>query len=72
VLHKIGRSLVRVMRNHREIQFVVLSNIVELARTTPELFRRYLKDFYIAVRDDSRVGVAVAASADACQRARAA
>lgn len=50
LLHRIGRSLVRVMRNYREIQFVVLSNIVDLARTTPELFRRYLKDFYIGVR----------------------
>jgi AP-3 complex subunit beta len=49
-LHRIGRSLVRVMRNHREVQYVVLSNIVDMARTTPELFRRYLKDFYIAVR----------------------
>jgi AP-3 complex subunit beta len=55
VLHRIGRSLVRVMRNHREVQFVVLTNIVELARTTPELFVRYLKDFFIAESEPSFV-----------------
>ena len=38
------------MRNYREVQFVVLSNVVELARQTPDLFRKYIKDFYISVR----------------------
>ena len=53
------------MRNHREIQFVVLSNVVELARQTPDLFRKYIKDFYISVR-----GVACGGLAGSQRRAR--
>ena len=48
-LNKIGRSLVRIMRNYREIQFIVLSNMVEFAHLAPDMFRKYIKDFFIAV-----------------------
>ncbi len=47
---RVGRALVRVMRGHREITYVVLTNIVEFARAAPEMFRKYIKDFFIAVR----------------------
>jgi hypothetical protein len=50
VLGRIGRALVRVMRGHREVTYVVLTNCVEFARAQPDMFRRYLKDFFIAVR----------------------
>lgn len=46
---KIGKALVRIMRTHREVQFVVLTNIVEFAKQSPDLFRKYLKDFFISV-----------------------
>jgi AP-3 complex subunit beta len=46
---RIGRALVRIMRGHREVQYIILSNLVAFAKKTPELFRRYLKDFFIAV-----------------------
>ena len=46
----VGRALVRVMRNHRGIQFIILSNISVFAATAPNMFRKYLKDFYAAVR----------------------
>ena len=48
MLPKVGRALVRVSRNYREIQFIVLSNIVTLARSTPSMFRDYIKDFFVA------------------------
>jgi AP-3 complex subunit beta len=47
-LPKVGRALVRVCRNYREIQYVVLSNIVTLARASPAMFRDYAKDFFVA------------------------
>lgn len=46
----IGKALVHVMRNHREVEFVVLSNIASIAATNPGMFRKYLKDFYVGVR----------------------
>lgn len=46
----IGRALVRTMRSHREIEFVMLSNIVSMAASNPGMFRKYIKDFYVAVR----------------------
>jgi AP-3 complex subunit beta len=46
---KIGRALVRIMRSAREVQYIVLTNIVTFAREAPDLFRKYLKDFFVAV-----------------------
>jgi len=55
---RVGRSLVRIMRGHREVTYVVLTNIVEFAKRVPEMFRKYLKDFFIAVRQpDSSTAV---------------
>lgn len=45
----IGRALVRVMRNHREIQFVVLKTIVTIAADRPGIFEPFLKNFFITV-----------------------
>ncbi len=45
----VGKAVVRVMRNHREIQFVVLTNIAVMAAENPAMFRKYIKDFYVAV-----------------------
>ncbi len=56
-MEAVGRALVRTMRNHRGIQYVILNNIASLAATSPDTFRKYLKDFYAVVR--------------ACKRARA-
>jgi AP-3 complex subunit beta len=50
ILGRIGRALVRIMRGYREVTYIVLTNIVEFAKQSPEMFRKYLKDFYIAVR----------------------
>ena len=54
----IGRALVRVMRNHREIQYVVLKCIIALAEDRPVIFEPFLKNFFITVRRPrSRHGV---------------
>ena len=47
---RIGKALVRIMRGNREVTYVVLTNCVEFARAAPEMFKKYLKDFFIAVR----------------------
>ena len=47
VMTRVGRALVRCMRNHREIQYVLLANIVTLAGANPGMFRPYLRDFFV-------------------------
>jgi hypothetical protein len=49
-LEAVGKALVRVMRNYRGIQYVLLTNISALAAVAPDMFRKYLKDFYAVVR----------------------
>merc|ERR1719163_2088665 len=51
----IGRALVRVMRNHREIQYVVLKCIIALAEDRPVIFEPFLKNFFITVGEPSFV-----------------
>lgn len=46
-LAKIVKPLVRLSRNKRNIQFIVLTNIATMACALPTLFRPYLKDFFI-------------------------
>ena len=47
----LGRALVRILRNKREIQFVVLHAIAAMAQERPQIFRPFLADFYISVGD---------------------
>lgn len=47
-LIRAGKALVSTMKSHREIQYIVLKNIVGMAKKTPEMFRPYLKSFFIA------------------------
>lgn len=51
----VGKALVRVMRNHREVQFVVLNNILALASASPAMFRKHIKDFYVSVHSPMSV-----------------
>lgn len=48
---KIGKSLVRILRNHREIQYVVLNAIQTIACDHPLIFRSFLSDFFIKSSD---------------------
>lgn len=46
-LAKVVKPLVRLARNKRNIQYIVLINIATMASSLPLLFRPYLKDFLI-------------------------
>ncbi|KAI7867090.1 adaptin N terminal region-domain-containing protein [Spinellus fusiger] len=41
-----ARPLLRLMRSHRELQYVVLSNIAAMAKTRPFMFQSSLQQFY--------------------------
>src|SRR5690349_891197 len=47
-------GLVHVLRNHPEVQFVVLSNIATLAAKRKQLFAPFLKNFFILSTDPVR------------------
>ncbi|KAI9910891.1 hypothetical protein PsorP6_011123 [Peronosclerospora sorghi] len=47
----IAKSLVRIMRNQREIQYVVLSVIASMATSDPDIFRPFLHDFFVRAAD---------------------
>ncbi|KAG0187161.1 AP-3 complex subunit beta-2 [Apophysomyces sp. BC1034] len=44
---KIARPLVRLLRNHRELQYVVLANISVMSKKRPYLFEPFLQQFYV-------------------------
>ncbi|KAI8391030.1 adaptin N terminal region-domain-containing protein [Radiomyces spectabilis] len=44
---KIAKPLIRLLRNHRELQFVVLTNIATMALKRPYLFEPFLQHFYV-------------------------
>ena len=48
---QIGKALVRILRNHREIQYVVLSCISTMAQERPATFRPFISDFFIKGTD---------------------
>ncbi|KAL4174554.1 hypothetical protein KRP22_006491 [Phytophthora ramorum] len=47
----IGKSLVRIMRNQREIQYVVLSVISSMSTSRPDMFRPFLQEFFVRATD---------------------
>jgi hypothetical protein len=47
----VGKALVRILRNAREIQYVVLKAIVEMAKDRPQLFVPFLSDFFVKSSD---------------------
>lgn len=46
-LAKVVKPLVRLSRNKRNIQYIVLTTIATMAASNPLLFRSYLKDFFV-------------------------
>eukprot|EP00762_Andalucia_godoyi_P001655 ANDGO_07148.mRNA.1 AP-3 complex subunit beta len=50
-LSKVAKALVRLLRNHREIQYVVLQNIAAMASERPALFQPYMKEFFVGGTD---------------------
>ena len=47
--------LVRLSRNKRSIQYVLLTNVLTMAKTRPTLFAPHLKDFYVHQADAAYV-----------------
>lgn len=48
---QVGKALIRILRNHREIQYVVLHAISNMAYIQPSLFVSFLPDFFIKSTD---------------------
>ena len=51
----VARSLVRLLRGHREIQYIVLSNIAAMSINRHSLFEPHIKSFFIRSSDPSYV-----------------
>eukprot|EP00613_Pedinella_sp_CCMP2098_P062861 CAMPEP_0171985902 /NCGR_PEP_ID=MMETSP0993-20121228/274595_1 /TAXON_ID=483369 /ORGANISM="non described non described, Strain CCMP2098" /LENGTH=1194 /DNA_ID=CAMNT_0012638793 /DNA_START=69 /DNA_END=3654 /DNA_ORIENTATION=- len=47
----VGKALVRILRNAREIQFVVLKTIATMSKDRPQLFVPFMTDFYVRSTD---------------------
>jgi len=47
----IANALIRDLQNHREIAFVILQNIAQVAEKWPDAFRENLNKFYVNVSD---------------------
>lgn len=47
----IGKALVRIMRSHREVQYVVLSVIASMVTSRPSVFRPFVNDFFVLDKD---------------------
>jgi AP-3 complex subunit beta len=47
----LAKAMVRVLRNRREMQYVVLSSINTMARERPDMFRPFLSDFFVKSTD---------------------
>lgn len=50
-MQQIGKALVRIMRNNREVQYVVLNCINTMARDRPQMFRPFLSEFFVKSTD---------------------
>ncbi|KAI8363062.1 adaptin N terminal region-domain-containing protein [Mortierella sp. GBAus27b] len=49
--YKIGQPLIRLLRSHREIQYVVLNNIVAIASQRPYVFDQFYQHFFVRSTD---------------------
>lgn len=51
----IAKSLVRLLRSHREVQIIVLKNIVSMAQKNQNMFQPHQKSFYVHSNDSIHV-----------------
>lgn len=47
--------MIRLLRSHKEIQYIVLSNIATMALNKRGMFEPYIKSFYIRANDPIHV-----------------
>ncbi|KAL6474623.1 hypothetical protein MHYP_G00181840 [Metynnis hypsauchen] len=53
----IAKALVRLMRSHSEVQFVVLQNVATMTIKRRGMFEPYLKSFYIRSTDPTQIKI---------------
>ncbi|KAK4311786.1 hypothetical protein Pmani_016742 [Petrolisthes manimaculis] len=51
----VGRALVRLLRSHREVQAVVLTNIASMSTRRKDMFEPYLKSFFVRSSDPTHI-----------------
>uniref|UniRef100_T1J818 AP-3 complex subunit beta n=1 Tax=Strigamia maritima TaxID=126957 RepID=T1J818_STRMM len=51
----VAKALVRLLRNHREVQSVVLSNIASMSTIRKGMFEPYLKSFFVRTSDPTHI-----------------
>lgn len=51
----VARALVRLLRSHREIQAVVLTNIASMSTRRKDMFEPYLKSFFVRSSDPTHI-----------------
>ncbi|XP_065060461.1 AP-3 complex subunit beta-1-like [Rhopilema esculentum] len=56
-VHIVVRAMIRLLRSHREVQTVILSNIATMSVTRKVLFQQYLKSFFVHSDDSTNVRV---------------
>ncbi|KAM9450615.1 AP-3 complex subunit beta-1 isoform 1-T1 [Clarias gariepinus] len=54
-LNIITKSLVRLLRSHREVQYIVLQNIATMSIQKKGMFEPYLKSFYVRSTDATHI-----------------
>ncbi|CAM9328022.1 unnamed protein product, partial [Laminaria digitata] len=50
-MNQIAKAMVRILRNRREIQFVVLDAIRTMVTHSPSIFRPFLQEFFVKASD---------------------
>ncbi|CAL1567908.1 unnamed protein product [Knipowitschia caucasica] len=51
----VTKSLVRLLRSHREVQFIVLQNIATMSIQRKGMFEPYMKSFYVRSTDPTHI-----------------
>ncbi|KAK8403584.1 hypothetical protein O3P69_000558 [Scylla paramamosain] len=51
----VARALVRLLRSHREVQAVVLTNIASMSTRRKDMFEPYLKSFFVRSSDPTHI-----------------
>ncbi|CAN9504350.1 unnamed protein product [Ophioblennius macclurei] len=51
----VTKSLVRLLRSHREVQFIVLQNIATMSIQRKGMFEPYMKSFYVRSTDSTHI-----------------
>ncbi|XP_078419308.1 AP-3 complex subunit beta-1 isoform X1 [Cetorhinus maximus] len=53
----VAKSLVRLLRSHREVQYIVLQNVATMSIQKKGMFEPYLKSFYVRSTDPTQIKI---------------